>query len=65
MADTANMCCDVYVALHSEGCDDVNAARIDALQKSMESLGVCSSNSSACYTFCPEGQYYQSGVCKQ
>ena len=63
MSGSSNMCCDVYVALNAEGCESVNDTALDALQRTMQSKSLCSTNSS-CYSLCPEGQYYQLGACK-
>ncbi len=63
MPGTPNMCCDDFVALNSEGCASPDRTRMDAVQKTMETRGLCSRNST-CYSLCPDGQFYNFGSCK-
>jgi hypothetical protein len=63
---SANMCCDTYLAIMMSGCDGSSAFLPSSYLPLMDSLaaqGSCSRDSS-CYSLCPEGQYFDRGVCR-
>jgi hypothetical protein len=62
---STNMCCDTYLAIMASGCEGSTVAPADSpLLDGLAAQGSCSRDSS-CYSLCPEGQYFNLGVCRR